>query len=222
MAGINASLKLRGESALVLDRSEAYIGVLIDDLVTKGTKEPYRMFTSRAEYRLLLRHDNANRRLTKYGYRLGLVSQNIWDDLKEKEEMIEKVNHYIRNKTSGGNTLLKILRRPDRDFNHLMELDSTLKGFNIPETVQQQIEIENKYEGYILRQQAQIDKFKKMENYQIPDWLTFDNIPEIRIEARQKLSKVSPASLGQASRISGVSPSDITVLMLYLEGKRKI
>ena len=222
MAGINASLKLQGKSAFVLNRSEAYIGVLIDDLVTKGTKEPYRMFTSRAEYRLLLRHDNANRRLTKYGYKLGLVSQKIWDDFKEKEVMIEKVNHYIRNKSNGNNTLLKILRRPDCDFNHLMELDNTLKGFNIPEIIQQQIEIENKYEGYIQRQQVQIDKFKKMENYQIPDWLTFENIPEIRIEARQKLSKINPSSLGQASRISGVSPSDITVLMLYLEGKRKI
>ncbi len=222
MAGINASLKLRGENPLILDRSEAYIGVLIDDLVTKGTKEPYRMFTSRAEYRLLLRHDNANRRLTKYGYRLGLVSQEVWDDFCEKEEMIEKVNHYIRNRTNGNNTLLKILRRPDCDFNHLLELDKTLKEFNIPETVQQQIEIENKYEGYIQRQQAQIDKFKKMENYHIPDWLAFERIPEIRIEARQKLSNINPTSLGQASRISGVSPSDITVLMLYLEGKRKI
>lgn len=222
MAGINAALKIKGERPFVLDRSEAYIGVLIDDLVTKGTKEPYRMFTSRAEYRLLLRHDNADRRLMKYGYKFGLISKRIWDRLTEKEEMISKVRHYINNKTIDNNSLSKILRRPDCNFTNLLETDQTLKSFNIPESVQEQVEIESKYEGYIERQQSQIEKFKEMEDFHIPNWLEFSRIPEMRIEARQKLSKISPVSLGQASRISGVSPSDISVLMLYIDGKRKV
>ncbi|MGR3320161.1 MAG: FAD-dependent oxidoreductase, partial [Candidatus Anammoxibacter sp.] len=222
MAGINAALKIKGEDTFVLDRAEAYIGVLIDDIVTKGTKEPYRMFTSRAEYRLLLRHDNADRRLMKYGYKFGLVSNENWMLLNEKEEMISKVKQYIDKKTIGNNSLSKMLRRPDCDFEQLLEIDQTLKSFNIPESVQKQVEIENKYEGYIERQQSQIDKFKRMEDFHIPNWLEFSKIPEMRIEARQKLSAINPISLGQASRISGVSPSDIAVLMLYIEGKRKI
>ena len=222
MAGINAALKIKGEASFILGRAEAYIGVLIDDLVTKGTKEPYRMFTSRAEYRLLLRHDNADRRLMKYGYKFGLVSSEDWRLLNEKEEMISKVNHYINNNRFENNSLSKMLRRPDCDLAQLIEIDQTLKSFNIPESVQEQVTIENKYEGYIARQQSQIDKFKRMEDFRIPSWLEFSRIPEMRIEARQKLSSINPISLGQASRISGVSPSDIAVLMLYIEGKRKI
>lgn len=222
MAGINAAQKINGAEPFVLDRSEAYIGVLIDDLVTKGTNEPYRMFTSRAEYRLLLRQDNADRRLMKYGHRLGLVDRNAWNQLNEKENLIFKVKDYINNKSTGNCTLAKILRRPGSTFTDLLKIDDSLSSLNIPESVWEQVEIESKYEGYIERQNSQIEKFKKMEDFRIPKWLEFNRIPEMRIEARQKLSKVNPGSLGQASRISGVSPSDISVLMLYIEGKRRI
>ena len=222
IAGINAAQKIKGAEPFVLNRSEAYIGVLIDDLVTKGTNEPYRMFTSRAEYRLLLRQDNADRRLMKYGHRLGLIDQNTWDKLTEKESLIFKAKDYINNKSVGNCTLAKILRRPGSTFIDLLQIDNSLRNLNIPESAWEQVEIESKYEGYIDRQNSQIEKFKKMEDFRIPEWLEFNRIPEMRIEARQKLSKINPASLGQASRISGVSPSDISVLMLYIEGKRRI
>ncbi len=221
MAGINAALKIKGKKPFILDRSEAYIGVLIDDLVTKGTQEPYRMFTSRAEYRLLLRHDNADRRLSKYGFKYGLISEDNWKVLEDKEKMISDIKQYIENKNVGNVSLLRVLRRPDSTFSKLLEIDEELKSFASSSSVREQVEVESKYEGYIKRQQAQIDKFKKMENYYIPDWINFDSIPEIRLEARQKLSQINPESLGQASRISGVSPSDISILMLYLEGKKR-
>lgn len=220
MAGINAGLKIKGKEPFILGRSEAYIGVLIDDLVTKGTSEPYRMFTSRAEYRLLLRHDNADRRLMKYGYQLGIVSKNDWDVLQEKEAMISVADRHIKNTRIENSSLSKILRRPGCTFGNLLEKDPALKALNIPLAAQEQVEIEHKYEGYIERQQAQIERFRKMEDFCIPEWLEFEDIPEIRIEARQKLAAINPSSLGQASRISGVSPADISVLMLYIH-KRK-
>lgn len=221
MAGINAALKIQGKEPFVLDRSEAYIGVLVDDLVTKGTQEPYRMFTSRAEYRLLLRHDNADRRLMKYGYRYGLISEQQWRKLQEKEKAITEILIYMDKKMIGPDTLTKILSRPDRTFEHVLAMDAGLSQRQIPNEVMEQIEIEVKYKGYIERQQAQIEKFKKMEDYKIPPWLDYQNISELRKEARQKLFQIRPVSLAQASRISGVSPADISILMIYLAGKMK-
>ncbi len=221
MAGINAALKIQGKEPFVFDRSEAYIGVLIDDLVTKGTQEPYRMFTSRAEYRLLLRQDNADRRLMKYGYRYGLVSEQQWRKLQEKERVITEVLAYIDKKMTGPDTLRKILSRPDITYEHLLTIDDKLAQKSVSNEVKEQVEIEVKYKGYIERQQIQIEKFKKMEGSKIPSWLDYQNIPELRKEARQKLSQIRPISLGQASRISGVSPADISILMIYLAGKIK-
>ncbi len=217
MAGINAALKIQGKDPFVLDRSEAYIGVLIDDLVTKGTEEPYRMFTSRAEYRLLLRHDNADRRLMKYGYRYGLIPEGQWRALQEKERAISDTLSYMDKKTVGPDTLAKILSRPDRAFSDVRALDAELGQMQISKEVEEQVEIGIKYRGYIERQYAQIEKFKKMEDCKIPDWIDYGAIPELRKEARQKLSAIRPLSLGQASRISGVSPADISILMIYLK-----
>ncbi len=221
MAGINAVLKIRGCKPFILDRSEAYIGVLIDDLVTKGTREPYRMFTSRAEYRLILRHDNADRRIMKYGYQYGLISKEQWNELIEKEGIIAETNEYLEHKKYGSDSLLKILRRPDMDFSSLLELDTELKKRNISSSVQEQVEIEAKYKGYINRQNQQIEKFKKMENLSLPAKFHYDSIPGLRKEAQQKLDSFRPVSLGQASRISGVSPADISILMVYLLSKGK-
>ena len=221
MAGINAVLKIQNRKPFLLDRSEAYIGVLIDDLVTKGTREPYRMFTSRAEYRLVLRHDNADRRLMKYGYQYGLVSKEQMDELLEKEEIISETNEYLEHKKSGADSLLKLLRRPDMNFSDLLGVDKELRGRNISLPVQEQVEIEAKYKGYISRQNQQIEKFKKMENLSLPTQFHYDSIPGLRKEAQQKLDLFRPISLGQASRISGVSPADISILMVYLLSKSK-
>ncbi|MEK7700009.1 MAG: tRNA uridine-5-carboxymethylaminomethyl(34) synthesis enzyme MnmG [Planctomycetota bacterium] len=221
MAGINAALKIQGKEPFILGRSEAYIGVLIDDLVTKGTQEPYRMFTSRAEYRLLLRQDNADRRLMKYGYRYGLISNEQWHTLQEKEREIAEILTYLGKKNVGADSLAKILSRPDRTFDDVLSLDNGLRQRPISKEVREQVEIEVKYKGYIERQYTQIEKFKKMEDLRIPAWIDYSNISEIRTEARQKLTKIRPVSLGQASRISGVSPADISILMIYLAGKKK-
>jgi len=221
MAGINAVLKIQGKEPFVLDRSEAYIGVLIDDLVTKGTQEPYRMFTSRAEYRLLLRQDNADRRLMKYGYRYGLISEQQWGKLQEKERAITEILTYMDKKTVGPDTLTKILSRPDRGFDSLLAIDDGLRQRHISNEIKEQVEIEVKYKGYIYRQQIQIEKFKKMEDYKIPQGIDYSKISELRKESRQKLSHIRPVSLGQASRISGVSPADISILMIYVTGKMK-
>ncbi|GJQ50322.1 MAG: tRNA uridine 5-carboxymethylaminomethyl modification enzyme MnmG [Candidatus Kuenenia stuttgartiensis] len=221
MAGINAALKIHEKEPFILDRSEAYIGVLIDDLVTKGTEEPYRLFTSRAEYRLLLRQDNADRRLMKYGHKYGLISDQQWSTLQEKERLIAETLAYLNYKTAGQDALAKILSRPEQTFDQLLGIDSELAEKNVPGDVQEQVEIEIKYKGYIERQYSQIEKFKKMENHKIPDWLDYSHITELRREARQKLSQIRPLSLGQASRISGVSPADISILMIYLAKKAR-
>jgi tRNA uridine 5-carboxymethylaminomethyl modification enzyme len=224
MAGINAALKVQGREPFILDRSEAYIGVLIDDLVTKGTREPYRMFTSRAEYRLILRHDNADRRLMRYGRQFGLVKKEQWKELLEKEKIISRIIEYLENKKSGADLLSKLLRRPDMSYKDLLKIDDYLKKQNIPPLIQEQIEVEIKYKGYIDRQQKQIEKYKKMEEFLLPSWFNYDDISGLRTEARQKLDKIRPVSLGQASRVSGVSPADISILMVYLmsRGKRGI
>ena len=234
MAGINAARKLNGKEPIVLDRSQAYIGVLIDDLVTKETHEPYRMMTSRAEYRLLLRQDNADLRLTKIGYEVGLISEERYNRLIEKERLIIEESERLKNKMVGGNakvqeflaahestplktavSMADLLMRPELNYELLAEID--LERSELPEDVTEQVEIELKYSGYIERQQRQVEQFKKTESRRIPEDLNYDDVPSLRIEARQKLKKIRPENIGQASRISGVSPADISVLLVYLK-----
>ena len=234
MAGINAARKLTGKEPIVLDRSQAYIGVLIDDLVTKETHEPYRMMTSRAEYRLLLRQDNADLRLTKIGYEVGLISEERYNRLIEKERLIYEESERLKNKMVGGNakvqeflashestplktavSMADLLMRPELNYEILSEIDP--ERTELPEDVTEQVEIELKYSGYIERQQRQVEQFKKTESRRIPEDLNYDEVPSLRIEARQKLKKIRPENIGQASRISGVSPADISVLLVYLK-----
>lgn len=239
IAGINASMKVLGKEPLILDRSEAYIGVLIDDLVTKENYEPYRMMTSRAEYRLLLRQDNADQRLTPYGHRVGLISDDRYNALKLKCELIKNETERVKNVRLGGNafvqdflsthgsiplvtgvSLAELICRPELSYNILAPLDPDRP--KLPEDVCRQVEINIRYEGYIDRQKKQVADFKKLEKKHIPDDIDYDDVASLRIEARQKLSKVRPNSLGQASRIAGVSPADISVLLVYIDsyGKR--
>jgi len=217
MAGINAVLKLRGEPPFTLDRSEAFIGVLIDDLVTKGTEEPYRMFTSRAEHRLMLRQDNADRRLMPYGHKLGLIPESMWQRLQKKEQLIADTRKYLERKREGNTPLAQILRRPHTSFAEIERLDSELAAQRLPSDVKEQLEIEMKYAGYIRRQMAQIERFKRMESREIPPETDYASIKELSNEAQSKLAVVQPKSLGQASRISGVSPSDIAILMVHIQ-----
>ncbi len=233
IAGINASMKILGKDPLIIDRSEAYIGVLIDDLVTKETHEPYRMMTSRAEYRLLLRQDNADIRLTKKGYEVGLIDEERYQGLLVKENRIEEEIKRLEHKVIGATkevqellekhgssalntatTLADLIRRPELSYELLESIDSDRK--TLPEDVVNQININIKYDGYIKRQLKQVEQFKKLENKLIPSDLDYNDVPSLRIEARQKLIKFKPMSIGQASRISGVSPADISVLLVYL------
>ena len=237
VAGINAAMKVLGREPLILDRSECYIGVLIDDLVTKENREPYRMMTSRAEYRLLLRQDNADLRLTKKGSEVGLISEDRYQALlrkeKEIEEEIKRVEHtniganekvqaFLEKHGStplkSGTTLGELIRRPELSYEELEEIDE-----NRPELradVQEQVNIEIKYEGYIQRQKRQVEQFKKLETKKIPKDIDYDDVYSLRLEAKQKLKEYEPTSIGQASRISGVSPADISVLLVYLESHR--
>lgn len=238
VAGINAGLKIQGREPLVLDRSQAYIGVLIDDLVTKESKEPYRMMTSRAEYRLLLRQDNADQRLTKIGYDIGLISEERMQKLLKKEEMIaaeiERVEHtnvgtsekvqellkkYGSTPLNSGASIAELIRRPELHYQMLAPIDE--KRPEIPEEVAEQVDINIKYDGYIKRQMRQVEQFKKMEKKRIPEDIDYHKVKSLRIEAVQKLSAQRPVSIGQASRISGVSPADISVLLVYLESMRQ-
>ena len=236
MAGINAARKLQGKEGVVLDRSQGYIGVLIDDLVTKESHEPYRMMTSRAEYRLLLRQDNADLRLTKIGHEVGLIDEERYHDLLDKEKMIEEetarvsrvnigtsdqvqelLRSYGSTPLSSGTTLAELIRRPELSYEKLEPIDKERP--DIPISVKEQVNINIKYEGYIKRQMRQVEQFKKLENKKIPDDINYDEIQSLRIEAKQKLDQIRPASIGQASRISGVSPADISVLLVYLGSK---
>ncbi|MFY9499488.1 MAG: tRNA uridine-5-carboxymethylaminomethyl(34) synthesis enzyme MnmG [Tepidanaerobacteraceae bacterium] len=238
IAGINAALKIKEREPLILSRSDAYIGVLIDDLVTKGVNEPYRVLTSRAEYRLILRQDNADLRLTDMGHRIGLISDDRYRKFTEKKKMIddeiERLQSAKITPTAGVNeilnrldtapintpsTLAELIKRPELDYDKVKILDENRQP--LPKDVIEQVEISIAYEGYIKRQIAQVEQFKKMENKRIPTDLDYDEVYGLSFEGREKLKKLKPMSIGQASRISGVNPSDITVLMIYLETKRR-
>ncbi len=238
IAGINAVQKLRGKDPVILDRSQAYIGVLIDDIVTKGTNEPYRMMTSRAEYRLLLRQDNADLRLTEIGHSIGLISEERYKEFLNKKKNIEneierikkltikpteEVNEFLKRNNSStisaGVKLADLLRRTELNYNKLSEIDNNRPLLTKAEA--QEVEIQVKYEGYIKLQEEQVNKFKKLEDKRLADDIDYNEIKGLRIEARQKLNKIKPQSIGQASRISGVSPADVSVLLIYLEQQKR-
>ena len=237
IAGINASQKIKGKDPLILDRTEAYIGVLIDDIVTKGTNEPYRMMTSRAEYRLLLRQDNADLRLTEKGHEIGLISDERYNKFIEKKQEIEaekkrlqetvvkpteKVNEFLKKQGTSelttGSKLSELLKRAEITYASLEAIDENRP--KLREQVREEVEIQVKYDGYIKMQEAQVEKFKKMEKKLLPEDLDYNTVKGISLEARQKLNKHKPQSIGQASRISGVSPADISVLLVFLQTKR--
>lgn len=236
IAGINAARKIKGQDAFILDRSQAYIGTLIDDLVTKGTNEPYRMMTSRSEYRLLLRQDNADLRLTPLGYKAGLISEERYQEFLEKKALIEQeilrlkkiifppseqvlqfLEEHGSSAINSGIRATELLKRPEITYEELAVLDKERP--QLPAAVREQVEISIKYEGYIDRQLRQAEQFKKLEKHRLPEDIDYLSIEGLRMEARQKLDKIRPASLGQASRISGVSPADIAVLTVYLKGR---
>lgn len=236
VAGINAARKLQGKEGIIIDRSEGYIGVLIDDLVTKESHEPYRMMTSRAEYRLLLRQDNADLRLTKIGYEAGLIDEARYQRLLEKEEQIQKeiervetvhvgtteevqglLESYGSTPLVSGASLADLIRRPELSYEILAPVDK--KRPELKYDVVEQVNINIKYDGYIKRQKKQVEQFKKMEKKRIPADINYEEVQSLRLEAKQKLSQIRPASIGQASRISGVSPADISVLLVYLESR---
>jgi tRNA uridine 5-carboxymethylaminomethyl modification enzyme len=216
LAGINAALKIKGEPPLILDRSQAYIGVLIDDLVTRGVDEPYRMFTSRAEFRLLLRHDNADRRLTPLGRRVGLVTDDAWQRLRRKEDAIAALTHSLRTQRHGQDTLERWLRRTEIDWSQLCTMDPSLRERGLAPDVVEQVVLETKYAGYIDRQAAQVERFHRLEGKPVPTHFDYAAVPQLRAEAREKLSRIRPSTIGQASRISGISPADLAVLLIYL------
>ncbi|MDR0287419.1 MAG: tRNA uridine-5-carboxymethylaminomethyl(34) synthesis enzyme MnmG, partial [Clostridiales bacterium] len=239
IAGINASLKLKEREPVIIDRSEGYIGVLIDDLVTRGTKEPYRMMTSRAEYRLLLRQDNADLRLTPKGYEIGLISEARYQKTLRKKEVVEReiqrlskvfvspdektnslLSRYSSSLVRSGVSLKELLKRPELKYSYLSDLDPERPG-DLSEEEAEQVEINVKYEGYIEIQKREVEQFKKLEKLKLPVDLEYRAISNLRLEAREKLDKIKPLSIGQASRITGVSPADISALMVYFHKLRR-
>lgn len=238
MAGINAGRKVQGKEPVILDRSQGYIGVLIDDLVTKGTNEPYRLLTSRAEYRLLLRHDNADLRLTPIGYEIGLITQERYDRFLDKKNKVEQeierlkvakvrpseINPLLESVGTApiqdGSNLLTILRRPEVTYAHISSLSPS--DVELDEEIQEQVEIQIKYAGYIEKQLLHVEKLQKMEKKKIPENINYEDVQGIATEARQKLAKIRPISIGQASRISGVTPADISILLVYLEHYNRV
>ena len=212
VAGINAALKIQNKKPVVFTRADSYIGVLIDDLITKSTEEPYRMFTSRAEYRLQIRQDNADLRLTPIGREAGLVSDEQWELFTKRRQLIEQETTRLHQLREGGSTQAELLRRPEITYRSLPNAN-----LNLPEDVQQQVEIQIKYAGYIARDVGQIQRFTRLEEKQLPTWIDYEKIPSLRFESRQKMLRYRPDSIGQASRISGVTPADIAILLIWLK-----